>query len=186
MDGVRAHVTIGGEVPGPVLTAATSVYRKAFAEAPYHEPPSSADRFADRVRRYFAEREGARLAWVGDDAEVAAVALGVIGTPGTFWVDRVAAFLTEQAAREWIGSRCFEVVHVAVDPGHRRRGFGRMVLDLMTAGAPARTALLGCDPNAPAARGLYLNAGWQPIAEDFAAAPGDIPHWVMAKPLTGG
>jgi ribosomal protein S18 acetylase RimI-like enzyme len=182
MDGLRAHLAIGGQVPEPVLAAATSVYAKAFAEAPYNEPPERAGRFADRVRRYFAEREGARLAWVADEKELTAVALGVIGTPGTWWRDKVAGFLAGPGAVEaWLGSRCFEVVHVAVDPGHRRRGLGRMVLDLMTVGAPAPTALLGCDPNVPAARRLYLGAGWQPIVKDFSAGPDEVSHWVMGK-----
>jgi ribosomal protein S18 acetylase RimI-like enzyme len=83
----------------------------------------------------------------------------------------------------WLGDRCFEVVHVAVDPDHRRRGLGRMVLDLVTVGAPAPTVLLGCNPDYAPARDLYLNAGFQLVAPHFTTSAADTPHWVMGKRL---
>lgn len=186
MQTIHGHVSLGGDVADEVLAGATAVYARAFAEPPYHEGPERAERFAAQVRRYATEREGTRLAWAtqGPDGEPVAMALGVIGTPGTWWRDRVAEHLTPQAADDWVGERCFEVVHLAVDPEHRRRGLGRLVLDLATVAAPAPTALLGCDPRAPAARHLYQAAGWQTIVDTFTTAPGDVPHWVMGKRLT--
>jgi GNAT superfamily N-acetyltransferase len=182
---VHGQVVVGGAVPEPVLAGATALYAAAFGAAPYHEPPANAAMFAERVRRYATEREGARLAWITDPStgDQVAMALGVVGTPRTWWRDKVAAHLGERAAAEWLGERCFEVVHVAVDPGRRRLGLGRFVLDLLTAGAPAPTALLGCDPAVPAARALYLGAGYRILAADFTTGPGDTPHWIMGYRL---
>jgi GNAT superfamily N-acetyltransferase len=166
MTGPRGNLVVGGPVPAPVLAAATDLYARVFGAAPYLEPAERAGEFADRVRRYEHQREGTRLAWVvdGTTGRQVAMALGVVGVPGTWWRDRVAAALADPAMVErWLGVRCLEVVHVAVDPAHQRRGLGRLVLDLVTAGAPTPTAVLGCGPGV---RGFYRRSGWTLVGGD--------------------
>jgi GNAT superfamily N-acetyltransferase len=186
MTAFRGELLIETTVPEPVLAAAIALYARAFGAPPYNEPAQNAEDFGSRVRQYAAERDGARFAWVTDVAsgQQAAMALGVIGEPGTWWREKVAAFFGDPSLVDtWLGDRCFEVVHVAVDPEHRRRGLGRMVLDLVTVGAPAPTVLLGCNPDYAPARDLYLNAGFQLVAPHFTTSAGDTPHWVMGKRL---
>jgi GNAT superfamily N-acetyltransferase len=157
---VNANLVTSGPVAADVLAAATGIYARAFAAAPYFEPPARASEFADQIRRYERDREGARFAWaaVGDVQVV--MASGVIGVAGTWWRDRVLGLIGD---RDWLGESCLEIVHVAVDPSHQRRGAGRLVLDLIQSGAPARTAVLGCDPSV---QGFYLAAGFTEIGSD--------------------
>jgi GNAT superfamily N-acetyltransferase len=158
MGGVDARL-LTTEPPADLLDNAESVYAAAFAEAPYREGPAEAAAFRARVLRYAAERDGFRLVVV-DDAGPAGVGLAVLARPGDWWRDRVAAALDPDPdadpdaalAGRWLGDACLEVVHLAVHPRARGRGLGRLVHDLLIAGAPAPTAVLPAipAPNRPA------------------------------------
>jgi GNAT superfamily N-acetyltransferase len=141
---LHANLVTSGPLPGAILTAATGIYARAFAEPPYLGPPERATEFAEQIRRYERDRSGARFAWASADGVPVAMASGVIGVAGTWWRDRVHGLIADPS---WLGPACLEVVHVAVEPSFRRSGAGRLVLDLIVSGAPARTAVLGCDPS---------------------------------------
>jgi GNAT superfamily N-acetyltransferase len=175
---------LSGHAPDPAeLAAATAVYGAAFGGPPYHEGPAEADAFAERVGRYARERDGFRLATVHDGGELLGVALAVLARPGDWWRDRAAAALDDEAVERWLGPLCLEVVHVAVLPAAQGRGLGRLLHDVLVAGTPAPTGLLGCDPAAEPARRLYTGRGWGVLTETFGA-DGDTPGtWLMARDL---
>lgn len=146
-----------------LLADVVDVYAAAFAQPPYHEGPEQADAFWERVQQYAAERDGFRLAVVGDDGDrVDAFGVAVLARQGDWWRDQVAAALGAVAA-EQLGEVCLEVVHVAVRPSRQRRGLGRLTHDLLLAGTPAPRGVLACHPRAPAASDLYTALGWSQL-----------------------
>ncbi len=155
------------------------------AGVPYLESPDDAEAFRSRALTYLTERDGGRFAWVEDrHGRQVAMALGVVGTPGTWWRDRVAEYLADPVLVDQVlGDECFEVVHVAVAQEERRRGHGRQVLELLLAGAPVSRAVLSCDPRAAAACALYASAGWSLVAGDLRLRGDDRPRWLMATRL---
>lgn len=158
----------GSEPPAGALDAARAVYLAAFAQEPYGEGPGQADAFVERVRRYARDREGLRVALV-DDGEPVGVGLAVLARPGDWWRDRAAEAISPDSASRWMGDLCLEVVHLAVVPGARGRGVGRLVHDVLIAGRPAPTAILACDPRATPARNLYEGRGWQLLTDRLSA-----------------
>ena len=47
------------------------------------------------------------------------------------------------------------------------------------------SVVLNCHPNAPAARALYENCGFQTILNNFRAAPGQQGFLLMARAVAG-
>ena len=167
-----------------LLGEACAVYAAAFRQAPYHEDEHQAAGFAERVRRYAAERDGFRLALARDgDGPLAGVALAVLARPGDWWRDTAAAALSAQDARRWLGDLCLEVVHVAVRPDVQRQGVGTLLHDALISGAPAPTGVLSCHPDARAAQRLYLGRDWTLLTEAFRTAEGQPGYWLMARDL---
>jgi GNAT superfamily N-acetyltransferase len=175
---------LSGHAPDAAeLAAATTVYAAAFGGPPYLEGPAEAEAFAERVGRYARDRDGFRFATVHDGGALVGVALAVLARPGDRWRDRAAAALDEATVDRWLGPLCLEVVHVAVLPAAQGRGLGRLLHDVLVAGGPAPTGLLGCDPAAEPARRLYVGRGWRVLTDAFGA-DGDTPGtWLMARDL---
>lgn len=107
-----------------------------------------------------------------DDDGPAGTGLAVLARPGDWWRDRAAEAAGPERAQRWIASRCLEVVHLAVRPDRQGKGIGRLVHDLLLAGTPAPTAILGCDPAAQAARRLYSGRGWHILSDRFDTGAG--------------
>ncbi|WP_329791120.1 GNAT family N-acetyltransferase [Lentzea sp. DG1S-22] len=140
------------------------LYRSGFAGPPYSETEEEIARFTDgRFDRSMAT-PGAHgfVAWRGET-----VAGLVYGWPARGEVpgDRGYALVHSCVAphlHHLLRPPAFEVVELVVDPAHRRRGLGRLLLDRIVEGHA--TAWLGTHPDAPARR-LYESAGWTVIGQ---------------------
>jgi GNAT superfamily N-acetyltransferase len=180
------QASVATVVPAPAeLAEATAVYAAAFSEAPYHEDEQRAADFAERVRRYAAERDGFRFATArDDDGRLTGLALAVLARPGDWWRDKAAAALTGPQVQRWLGGLCLEVVHVAVQPALQHRGIGRRLHDVLISGRPAPAGVLSCHPGARPAQQLYLHAGWTLLTEAFrTGGPDQLGYWLMARDL---
>lgn len=168
-----------------LVTGCAAVYAAAFAEPPYGETTDQAVALAERLDRY-AQRDGFCVPIVQDDAgEVIGFALAVTGRPGDWWREQVAAALGPAGERRWLGPGFTEIVHLAVHPGHRRRGLARDLLCALVATSTDPTAVLSCHPDAPAALRLYLSEGFAQIHEDFRTHPEQLGFRLLAKELAG-
>jgi GNAT superfamily N-acetyltransferase len=97
---------------------------------------------------------------------------------------KAAAALPEPEALRWLGGRCLEIVHVAVEPAAQRRGIGTHLLEALVSGAPAPTGVLSCHPAATPAQQLYLRHGWMLLTREFRTGGPDQPgYWLMARDL---
>jgi ribosomal protein S18 acetylase RimI-like enzyme len=124
--------------------------------------------FGDRDRGEWAEgmarqasRDGFRLARARTEAGLlVGFSHGHTGERGQWWTDRVAEVLPPDVARTWVGGH-FELIELAVLPGHRGRGIARRLMGLVTADLPHDRWLLStsADPDDPA-RHLYASLGW--------------------------
>jgi GNAT superfamily N-acetyltransferase len=169
--------------PGPVLDGCVAVYRAAFGQPPYEEPPGEAEQLRDRVSRYTG-RDGFRLPVAsGPGGRPAGFALGVTAHPGDWWRDKVAAAIGGAATQRWLGQSCLEIVHVAVVPGGQRRGTGRRLMAALLAPPRPGTGVLSCHPEAKAAQDFYLTQGWQVITAGFRLQPGQPGYWLMGIDL---
>ena len=180
------RVSLATIVPDPgQLAEATTVYAAAFSEPPYGEGELKAAAFADRVRRYAAERDGFRFVTSRDDeGRLTGLALAVLARPGDWWRDKAAAALTDDDARRWLGDLCLEVVHVAVQPALQHRGIGKSLHGTLISGSAAPTGVLSCHPGARPAQQLYLNQGWTLLTEEFrTGGPDQLGYWLMARDL---
>jgi GNAT superfamily N-acetyltransferase len=170
--------------PAAVLDGCVAVYRAAFGQPPYLEPPGEAGQLRERVGRYTG-RDGFRLPVVfGADGEPAGFGLGVTAHPGDWWRDKVAAAVGAEAARRWLAQACLEIVHVAVLPGAQRRGTGRRLMAALAAPPRPLTGVLSCHPAATAAQSFYLAQGWQVITTGFRLQPGQPGYWLMGLDLS--
>jgi GNAT superfamily N-acetyltransferase len=169
--------------PDPVLDGCVAIYRAAFGQPPYEEPPGEAGQLRDRVSRY-TSRDGFRLPVAsGSGGQPAGFALGVTAHPGDWWRDKVAAAIGGAATQRWLGQSCLEIVHVAVVPGEQRRGIGQRLMAALLAPPRPATGVLSCHPRATAAQNFYLRQGWQVITAGFRLQPGQPGYWVMGIDL---
>ena len=100
-----------------------------------------------------------RLATAHEAGRMVGFGWGYTGRRGEYWPDLVLEVLPE--ASDWVGGH-FELVELAVLPGHRGRGVGRRLHDLLLEGLPHERALLSTtsDETDPAVR-LYRARGWR-------------------------
>ncbi len=176
------HVERFQAVPDALTMAdLRDVYTSAFSQPPYQEDRSHGHEFLNRIQTYAAERDGLAVDVVTSKSLVVGVALSVVAHPGDWWRDKVEASLGSEAAAEWLGSACREVVHVAVRPNHQRSGFGRALMDHIVANANAPTIVLSCHPDATAAQRLYLSCGFTVLSKTFSTAPEQPDYWLMAR-----
>lgn len=108
-------------------------------------------------------------------------------TPGVFFVSDTAGFALGRVILDEA-----ELLTLAVDPDHHRRGIGRRLLALFEKEAQnhgAKRAFLEVATTNLAAKALYAGAGWR---EDglrkryYRAKPAPIDAALMSKALTNG
>ena len=160
---ITTHRALPGE---DVIEAAADAYLAAFSRPPYGETAIERAGFIDRVRRY-AGRDGFRLATSSDETGISGLALAVVAHPGDWYREQLAGQLTAAEAERWLGERCLEVVHLAVQPASEGHGIGSRLLDAVVADATAPTGILTVDPRADRARRLYERHGWQVVRDEI-------------------
>jgi GNAT superfamily N-acetyltransferase len=163
------------------MQAAAEVYLSAFSAEPYNEAADEVAAFRQRLVTYAREREGFRLVTVHGD-RLDGFALVALARRGAVWRDKVARAVGDDLAARWLGDPCLEVVHVAVRQGCQGQGLGKLLMNEVVRGRPARTGFLSCHPEAPAAQRLYLSQGWTRLAGGVADPAGQV-YWIMAKDL---
>ncbi|MET9109645.1 GNAT family N-acetyltransferase [Streptomyces zhihengii] len=138
------------------------VYREAFAEPPWSEDASVADRFLDRLAGD-AARPGFTAAGAFADGGALVGLATAWTTPTPFPSGRcypqAAAALGAERTTGWLcGGR--EVDELAVAASARGRGMGAALLDAVTAEAPGGRCWLLTSVRAPATIAFYRRRGW--------------------------
>ena len=163
--------------------ALAQVYAAAFGRPPYCEPPESAARFVEGLRRH-SRYPGFRCVVARDGETVIGFAYGYTSAEGQWWHDAVAGRLPSESARVWL-SNAFEIVDLAVHPTAQGRGAGRELHDRILQGLPHRTAVLSTRNEETTALRLYRRSGWRAIATDFHF-PGSEDSWlILGRELRG-
>lgn len=169
--------------PDDVIERAADAYLSGFGGPPYFETEQDRAGFIDRVRRY-SSRDGFRLAIAAIENEPAGVGLAVVGRPGDWWRDQVAAHLTPAEIDTWLGAGVLELVNLAVRPGSRGLGIGDALHDALLAAPPVSTAVLTADVRVTPARRLYETRGWITLREAISIG-GSEPVVLMVRRLEG-
>lgn len=131
----------------------------ALLRAEFDDAPPFAE-WRDGIWARHRSRHEFTLVVARDGEEIAGCAWAYRGERGQWWTDAVAAALEPAVVAKWVGGHA-EVAELVVAPEHRGRGIGRALLAAVLAPSPANRALLGVDPSATPALGLYGSAGWQ-------------------------
>ncbi|NUT36560.1 MAG: GNAT family N-acetyltransferase [Hamadaea sp.] len=135
----------------------TETYREAFAGPPWDETPDQIQAFTDGLPDWTA-RDGFTGAWIRDDTGFAGFAFRV-RTPDPLPATGFYGILRDRfgAGVDELGGAA-EVVELAVRPAHRGRGFGRTLLEAVTAGERAWlvTRVAAADTIA-----FYHRLGWR-------------------------
>ena len=129
------------------------------------------------------ERRGLRtIGAIDDDERLVGIAYGYLGAPGQWWHDQVREALTDEDAERWL-TGAFEVCELHVRPELQGRGLGRLLLEALLDGPPARTAILTTPDHETRARRFYRGAGWTDLVRNLVF-PGDPRAFaVLAKDL---
>jgi ribosomal protein S18 acetylase RimI-like enzyme len=113
-------------------------------------------------------------------------AYGFRGVPGQWWHDVVwsgmVATAGQASAEAWLAS-VLEIAEVHVHPEFQRRGIGRQLVLMLTAGRTERTALLSTRDAKTPARHLYRQLGFADLLTAFQFPGGGPPYAVMGAPL---
>jgi len=153
---------------GPVVLARAAdvahVYRAAFCAPGSDEPASAVDRFRDEQLPAHTQRAGFRCALADRRGLLTGFAYGYTGEHGQWWTDHVAARVPPEVVEEWLGGH-FELVELAVDPTHQRRGLGEELMTRLLEGLPHTRALLTTYHDDRPATRLYRRLGWKLLAE---------------------
>jgi ribosomal protein S18 acetylase RimI-like enzyme len=149
-----------------LLPELVDLYRAAFTAPPYDEDEASIERFRDEQLPRHAEREGFRCVIARNGDCVVGFAYGYTGRRGQWWTDYVAARVPDALAQQWLGAH-FEFVELAVHPEHQGRGIGGALHDALLTDLPHHRALLSTWQDDLPARRLYLNRGWQVLAQEL-------------------
>ncbi len=160
----RVSVTDDGAAVLARVDDLAHVYRAAFCAPGSAEPASTVERFREQQLPAHTQRAGFRCALADRRGLLTGFAYGYTGEQGQWWTDHVAARVPAPVRQEWLGGH-FELVELAVDPTHQRRGLGEDLMTRLLAGLPhARALLTTYRDDRPATR-LYRRLGWRLIAE---------------------
>jgi len=161
--------------------ALADIYAVVFTEPPYEEGPQQVAQYAKSLPDEFA-RPGFALTLAFASGTPIGFAYGFTMTADMpVWpllTDPVGRNLPPAAANE---GRLFFMLELAVDPGWRRHGVGRMLHDTLIATRKEKAAILTTRSEALPARSLYLSRGW--VAAGSLTRPGHPDHDVLLKTL---
>ena len=165
----------------PYVDAIVGIYDRAFREPPYNHSASAADGFREALaaHRTYPDFEAILLL---DAGRLVGFVYGHTNRPEHWWYRQIAPALRPRARTD-VFDDAWVVVELAVDPGARRRGYGRRLLDASIRGKPNRWVVLSTmDADSPAVR-LYDDAGFRPLLSGFVFTEA-IGRWlVLARQL---
>lgn len=165
---------------GPLFEGAIAVYGKAFAEPPYNDPDRGRE-VRSRMREVHGVREDYRaFVALGPSRKAVGMIYGYHGAPGQWWHDTVRSQLTAKDAAAWLADS-YEVVEVAVEPGHQSLGIGRALITHLLDGRPEATSVLSTRVDSRAHE-LYQRLGFEVITEMLFTVNG-APFFIMGKRL---
>lgn len=165
---------------GPLFEGAIRVYGEAFARPPYSDPDRGRE-VRQRMRDVHALRKGFRLLVATDEqGGVVGMIYGYHGADGQWWHDTVVKEVSAEQSDHWLADS-YELVEVAVDPGHQDRGIGSALIAALLEGRPEATCVLSTRTDSRA-HVLYSRLGFELITE-MAFTRGGYPFYVMGLQL---
>ncbi len=165
---------------GPMFDGAIAVYGDAFARPPYSDPDRGREVRA-RLRDTHSKRPGFRgFIAVDDSGKVIALCYGYHGAAGQWWHDTVSSYLDSGSVARWLADS-YELVEVAVHPGHQGRGVGAAIIQELLRGRPESTSVLSTRTDSDAHH-LYRRLGYE-VVTTMAFVPGGPPFHVMGTSL---
>jgi GNAT superfamily N-acetyltransferase len=161
---MSATIEVRANVDG-IQAELVEVFQQAFGA---HDGDEGLTLFRDDQLIRHPVREDFRIALArerdSDGPGILGFAYGYTGRAGQWWTERMRERVPPELYAEWFEGH-FEVVEVAVHPGHQRQGIGAALLDTLLNDIPHERALLtGARHDSPARR-LYLRTGWLPLAD---------------------
>lgn len=161
-----------------------TVYRDAFAAAPYFTQSSQVAHFVDDTLPRHILRNGLRFVVARDIVSETLVgfAYGYSGEAGHWWHDIIAQALEAQTAQTWLLD-AFEFVELAVSPAAQGHGIGGQLHDALLASAPHARALMSTHASETVAFHLYRKRGWVMLHDNFYFPGGTLPFVIMGLDL---
>ncbi|MFF5245825.1 GNAT family N-acetyltransferase [Streptosporangium sp. NPDC000095] len=147
-----------GDAAAVVLTDEyVRLYLENYAEPPYLSGPLySRERFLERTAQQ-VKSDGFTLVSARSGAQLVGFSFGFTFPAGRWWGGEAKRPLPEVVA-----APTFAVIELDVHRDYRRRGIGRLLLEMLLAHQDARYATLLSDPDA-AAHAMYQRWGWKLI-----------------------
>lgn len=165
----------------PYVDAIVAIYDRAFREPPYNHTGAAADGFREALaaHRTYPDFE-AMLLLEGD--RLLGFVYGHTNRPEHWWYRQIAPSLRPRIRAD-VFDDAWVVVELAVDPGARRRGYGRRLLEASMRRKPNRWVVLSTmDADSPAVR-LYDDEGFRPLLSGFVFTEGMGRWLVLARQL---
>lgn len=150
--------------PLPLRAELREVHRAALGAG------ALSDEWADTRLPEHARRPDFLFLVAREGEQVVAFVYGYRGEYGTWWTERVARALGDDARTEWLDVPHYEVVELHVHPSRQRHGLGSALLEELVARQPYDRLLLSTQVGSRQARAFYRKNGWTELAPvDFGA-----------------
>ena len=119
---------------------------------------------------------------INDQDEPIGFSYGYISLPGQFYRGLLELSLEDEEIMKWLDD-CFEFVELAIHPSHRKKGYGKLLLNKVLEGVNNKTAVLTTQVDNQPARTLYESFGWEVIKQPFTPFDENKPYVIMGKML---
>ncbi|MFC4618504.1 GNAT family N-acetyltransferase [Camelliibacillus cellulosilyticus] len=144
--------------------------------------PARSSSIKVQFMRHTAYKGYKGLLLLDENGELLGFSYGYTSLPGQFYRDKLEKSLNAEQINEWL-TDCFEFVELVVHPNHRKKGYGKRLLNQLLAKSDNQTAVLTTQTDNHAARSLYASTGWSIIKEPFIPFEETDPFVIMGKRL---
>jgi ribosomal protein S18 acetylase RimI-like enzyme len=149
----------GGDLAGALHGQICELYDAVFSQPPFAWTANGSQEHAQELAALRTDPTfGLAIAMLGD--QLVGFAYGVRLPVNHRWWTGFPEPLPDGLTREW-EARTFALIDFAVYRGHRGRGLGRRLLELLLGSRSEERTILSVQPTATATQAIYRHLGWQ-------------------------